>query len=78
MEVFQLGVSAEIGNISDLSVHETVGTQGESKKTRRLENWLTEMEEEEWVGGWGRGTLEGFEEVMNSIRSFIPGYRVEC
>lgn len=63
----------------DLSVHETVGTQGESKKTARVGKFrLTEMEEEDWVGGWERGTLERFEEVTNSIRSFIPGYRVEC
>lgn len=61
----------------DLSVHETVGTQGESKKTGRGGKFrLIDMEEEEW--GRGTGKLEGFEEVKNSIRSFIPGYRAEC
>ena len=69
----------KLETFQDLSVHETVGTQGESKKTARVGKFrLTEMEEEEWVGGWGRGTVERFEEVTNSIRSFIPGYRVEC
>lgn len=54
-----------------------MGTQGESKKTARVGKFrLIDMEEEEW--GRGTGKLEGFEEVKNSIRSFIPGYRAEC
>lgn len=41
----------KLETFQDLSVHETVGTQGQSKKTRRVGKLrLTEMEEEEWMG----------------------------
>lgn len=77
-EVFQLGVSRNWKHFRTCQFMRQWGLKDNPRRLEGLENlgW------QKWrkKSGWGDGgeALEGFEELMNSIRSFIPGYRVEC